>query len=54
MRDKNDQAKYTCSDYREEMILVALQRKLNKADLSEEQKARLRQEIAELETKMGL
>lgn len=45
---------YTCNEYREEMILAALQKRLQQRDLSEHDKKALLQEIAELEKKMGL
>ena len=54
MQEKNDKSSYTCNEYREEMILAALQRKLHQDVLTEEERARLREEIADLEAKMGL
>jgi hypothetical protein len=44
---------YTCREYREEMILIGLQKRLQKAQ-SEEEKSNLRREIEELQKKMGL
>ncbi|WP_205749287.1 hypothetical protein [Desulfopila sp. IMCC35008] len=46
--------RYTCAEYREEMILAGLQRALNRKDLSPEERKELEQQIAELEKKMGL
>jgi hypothetical protein len=45
---------YTCNEYREEMILAALQKRLQQNDLSEQDWDALQEEIAELEKKMGL
>jgi len=44
---------YTCSEYREEMILLALQKKLQNASTPEEKQSIL-QEISKLEEKMGM
>ncbi len=44
---------YTCNEYREEMILLALRKKLQQPDLTEEEKARLTVEIARLEQEFG-
>jgi len=45
---------YTCNDYRQEMILLGLRQRLQQADLSEEEKAKLAEEIARLEKAIGL
>ena len=45
---------YTCADYREEMILVQLKRRLAREDLSEEEKTAIHLQIAKLEAAMGL
>lgn len=47
------QPAYTCSEYREEMILLALRRRLQQPDLAEEERARLLREIARLEEEFG-
>jgi hypothetical protein len=44
---------YTCNDYREEMILLALRHKLQQSDLSDEERAKLKKEIARLEKAIG-
>lgn len=44
---------YTCNDYREEMIVLALRQKLRRTDLSEEERTKLVEEIARLEAAMG-
>lgn len=46
--------RYTCNEYRQEMILAALQRSLMNPELSGEEKERIEKEIAELEQAMGL
>jgi len=45
---------YTCQDYRQEMILLALQNKLHQPDLTEEEKHKLVEEISRLEATLGL
>ncbi len=45
---------YTCNEYRQEMILLALRRKLLLADLTEEERRRLAEEIARLEKELGM
>jgi len=54
MKEKSGKNNYTCNEYREEMILASLQRRLQQADLSDEERARLLREIAELEERMGM
>jgi hypothetical protein len=46
--------KYTCTEYREEMILLGLQKRLADPDLSEDEKEVILKEIAEVEKQMGL
>ncbi|MBW2439212.1 MAG: hypothetical protein JRH12_01960 [Deltaproteobacteria bacterium] len=41
--------KYTCNDYREEMRLLGLKRRLNENDLNPVEKRRLKAEISRLE-----
>ena len=50
----NNKNKYTCNEYREEMILLSLQRRLNSKNISEKEKAEILMEIELLETKMGI
>ncbi|MFO7749377.1 MAG: hypothetical protein R6V54_04725 [Desulfobacteraceae bacterium] len=45
---------YTCTEYREEMILMALQKKLASADLTAKEREKIQREIAELEKSMGM
>jgi hypothetical protein len=44
----------TCSDYRDEMTLLALRRRLNEAGLSKEEKRRIVAEIRQLEKRIGM
>jgi hypothetical protein len=46
--------RYTCADYRKEMILLGLRRRLNEKDLTAEERERLMSEIRELEAEMGM
>lgn len=48
------QSRYTCNDYREEMILAGLRKKLEQEDLSEEQKKAIVEEINKLEKTMSM
>ena len=41
--------KYTCSDYREEMRLIGLKKRLNEETLTPAEKQSIKAEIAELE-----
>jgi hypothetical protein len=45
---------YTCSDYRLEMILLGLRRRLNEESLSEDEKKRLLKEIRKIEVEMKI
>jgi len=47
-------SRYTCTEYREEMILAGLQRSLQRSGLSAEERKRIEQEIRALEKAMGL
>jgi len=46
--------KYTCNEYREEMILLGLKNKLTSADLTQEEKEKLIKEIQEITKKMDM
>jgi len=43
---------YTCSDYRQEMMLLGLKNRLSNENLSDEEKRNLVQEVKKLETVM--
>jgi hypothetical protein len=47
-------ARYTCSEYREEMLLLGLRYRLVDESLSAAEKEALLKEIAELENRMGM
>ena len=47
-------ARYTCLDYRREMTLLSLQRRLNDPDLPEAERASLRKDIQRLRAEMGM
>ena len=46
--------KYTCTDYRTEMILVSLRQRLKQKDLSEAERKDILSQIEELEATMEL
>lgn len=46
--------KYTCTEYRQEMILLALQLRLANENLLETEKETLREEIRRLESAMNM
>ncbi|WP_319408153.1 hypothetical protein [uncultured Desulfosarcina sp.] len=46
--------KYTCMEYRQEMILLGLKRQLEDPGLSELQRIDIEGEIRELERQMGM
>jgi len=43
---------YTCQDYRQEMILLGLQRRLHDTDLSDDEKKQVMEAIRKLEHEM--
>jgi len=45
---------YTCVDYRSEMKLLGLKRRLEEENLTEEERAQIVQEIKELEEEMEM
>jgi hypothetical protein len=52
---ERSRGKYTCNDYREEMRLIGLRRRLREeTTLTEAEKEKLRSEIRRLEAEMGL
>lgn len=46
--------RYTCNDYRQEMMLAGLRKQLTNPNLSESEKKRLEQEIRRLEAEIGI
>lgn len=53
-RPGRDKLRYTCTEYREEMILLGLQKQLARPGLSLEEKKAILGEIARVEKEMGL
>ncbi|MGB3223147.1 MAG: hypothetical protein WBB23_10125 [Desulforhopalus sp.] len=49
----SETSQYTCKDYREEMILLALRQKLQLSQLTDEEKTKLTEEIGRLEKILG-
>ncbi|MBU1170850.1 MAG: hypothetical protein KKD44_14910 [Proteobacteria bacterium] len=45
---------YTCNDYREEMILLGLQKRLNQGNLTDDERKELLKEIESIEKQMGM
>lgn len=54
MVEKEKEFKYTCNEYREEMILVNLHNRLQQESLTEEERLKIQKEIEKLEEQMGL
>jgi hypothetical protein len=48
------QPKYTCNDYRQEMILLSLRLRLTKESLTESEKEAIKIEIRQIEASMGM
>ena len=46
--------KYTCTDYRTEMILVSLRQRLKQEDLNDDEKREILLQIEEIEAAMEL
>ena len=51
---KNKKDNYTCSDFRQEMILLGLRKQLNAECLSDKEQQEILDQIKKLEEKMGL
>jgi len=54
MEKKKKEFTYTCNEYREEMILVNLHKRLQQEGLAEEDKQNIQREIERLEEQIGL
>ncbi|MGB5617310.1 MAG: hypothetical protein PVG81_08895 [Desulfobacterales bacterium] len=50
----SDDSRYTCRQYREEMILLGLRKRLNAPELSDRERATIEREIRRLEAQMGM
>lgn len=46
--------KYTCNDYRQEMILMALEKRLATSALTPEEEETIKNEIKQLQESMGM
>ena len=46
--------RYTCKEYREEMMLLNLQRRLHEGNLSEEEEQHLKESITRLKQEMDM
>lgn len=53
-KDKDRQPVYTCNEYRAEMILLALERRLAQNDLSDSERQSIRVEIERLKAETGM
>ena len=51
---KNTSGKYTCNEYRQEMILLSLQLRLNKENVPESEKKLIQKEIQQIEIAMDM
>ncbi len=51
---KSGSKPYTCNEYRTEMILLGLNNRLNQENLSREERQEIEEEIARLESDMGM
>jgi hypothetical protein len=45
---------YTCNEYREEMILMALQKRLATSELTPRERQEIQEEIKRVKTSMGM
>ena len=45
---------YTCSDYRQEMILLGLRKQLNDEHITDKEQQKILDQIEKLEEKMGM
>lgn len=44
---------YTCNDYREEMILAGLKKRLSQTGLSKQERSEIEREVLRIEKEMG-
>lgn len=49
-----EEHKYTCREYREEMTLLGLRKRLNSPGLSDDERRKIKEEIHKLESAMGM
>lgn len=53
-RTMSAQGKYTCNEYRQEMMLLGLKRRLEDPELPDAEKKRLYEKVRQLERQMGM
>lgn len=53
-KEKGKAQRYTCTDYRLEMILLGLRRRLHQPGLSDREKQDLEAEIEKVKSEMGM
>ena len=46
--------RYTCAEYREEMRLLAMRKRLEQNDLTDSEKAAIREEVQRIEVVLGM
>jgi len=51
---KSSRQQYTCNEYRVEMILLGLNNRLRQENLTQEERRKIKEEIARLESDMGM
>ena len=51
---ENRTGNYTCNEYREEMMLLGLKKRLRRGNLTEEEKQIVKADIKRLESAMGM
>jgi hypothetical protein len=54
MKQKDNQTRYTCEDFRQEMILNGLRKRYYSKELSAEERRQLAAEIEKLEAMVGM
>lgn len=54
MGNSENQNRYTCNEYRAEMILLSLQQRLNRPGIADDEKQQLEEEIARVKAEMGM
>ena len=46
--------RYTCAEYREEMRLLGLQKRLTQEDLTDQEQSTIREEVERIEVLLGM
>jgi hypothetical protein len=54
LKMKSSGSKTTCNEYRAEMILFGLQKRLNQENLTKQEQLKIKKEIENLESVMGM